>query len=144
MEKFALTIAEGRYIIGFDEQQHLVFFHAETLPEDYRMHKRLLASGFFPLTKDHLLTLVQKNIGLMSLAGIQADLSFERFWSAYGNKVGRKDRAKKLWSLLSDTERNQVLLAIPRYKYWLSSRPIEMVYPETFLSQRRWENDFSK
>ena len=70
------------------------------------------------------------------------DLSFDRFWSKYNYKVGKIQRAKKLWENLPEVDKIDALNKIDRYNAWLSQRTIEKAYPETYLSQRRWENDF--
>lgn len=74
---------------------------------------------------------------------IPTDLSFEAFWLQYGNKVGKKGRAEQLWKLLQDEEKERALLYIKKYKNWLVQNPsVQMLYPETYLSQKRWENEY--
>lgn len=76
-------------------------------------------------------------------AEIPTDLSFEAFWNQYGHKQGDKSRAQKLWKLLSDEDKVAALGAIKRYKNYLLAHPAqECLYPQTYLNQRRWENDF--
>lgn len=72
-----------------------------------------------------------------------ADYSFERFWSLYGYKVGNKARVAKKWNALEEGERILALGAIPKYKRFAEVKKIELVYPETYIDQRRWENEFS-
>ncbi|MEO1517676.1 MAG: hypothetical protein AAFV95_21810 [Bacteroidota bacterium] len=73
---------------------------------------------------------------------IPPDLSFERFWDAYGYKVGKKSKAAQLWNAMSEVERILCLGIIARYDFWLAAKGIEKAYPTTFLGQRRWENYF--
>ena len=74
---------------------------------------------------------------------IESDLSFDRFWNAFDNKVGKKKRAEALWKVMKESEKIKCFEVIPRYDYWLAAKAtINKLYPETFLSQRRWENDF--
>lgn len=73
---------------------------------------------------------------------IEEDLSFESFWERYDLKVGKKDRAKKLWAQLSDLDKHKALKVIPKYNNWLIEKNINKVYPETYLAQRRFENAF--
>ena len=70
------------------------------------------------------------------------DVSFEAFWNAYAYKVGNKSRVQKKWNLLPEKERILAIGAIARYKRFAESKRIERVYPETYLDQRRWENEF--
>ncbi len=81
--------------------------------------------------------------GRIKVTEMPPDLSFVRFWEVYGYKVGKKEKVIQLWQALSDEDRAKCLLKIPIYKQWLAQKPnMERLYPQTFLSQRRWENDF--
>ncbi len=72
-----------------------------------------------------------------------ADTSFKAFWDKFGNKVGNKIRADKLYKLLSDEEKLQVMSSIKKYHNWLVQNPnVQQLYPETYLAQRRWENQY--
>lgn len=71
------------------------------------------------------------------------DLHFPTFWEAYGNKMNR-ERALKLWSAMPDDERLKALRAIPRYNYYLSTKPgIEKKYPDTWLKNKCWQNNYT-
>jgi len=79
----------------------------------------------------------------MELVEVPLDLSFENFWNSYNHKIGNKDRSRKLWEKLSDADKVRSLVVIPRYDTYLKAKNgIEKLYPETFLNQRRFENDF--
>lgn len=70
------------------------------------------------------------------------DVTFDRFWNQYAYKVGNKARAVKLWNALPEMERILALGAIAAQRRHSESRRTDMPYPETYLSQRRWENQF--
>lgn len=70
------------------------------------------------------------------------NLTFERFWNQYAYKVGNKARAVKLWNALPEMERVLALGAIDKQRRHSESRRTDLPYPETYLSQRRWENQF--
>lgn len=70
------------------------------------------------------------------------DTGFERFWNAYGYKVGNKARVAKKWNALGEGDRLLALGAIARYKRFAEGKKIDRVYPETYIDQRRWENEF--
>ena len=73
---------------------------------------------------------------------VTADLSFEKFWNTYGNKVGNKKRSKRLWGQLNPTERARALAYIKVYDNYLwQNKGIAKAYPETYLNQKRWENE---
>jgi hypothetical protein len=74
---------------------------------------------------------------------VEQDLSFDAFWDLYEHKVGNKARAMKLWSNLPKMDKARCFVGIRQYKFWLSHHPnVEKLYAETFLHQRRWENEY--
>ena len=78
-----------------------------------------------------------------SVNTIEDSPTFERFWNAYGYKVGNKSRVQKKWNQLPEGERVLAMAAIPRYKRFAQSKRIDLVYPETYIDQRRWENEYT-
>lgn len=78
----------------------------------------------------------------MQVTQIKQKIAFTEFWDTYNYKVGKKHRAETLWKALNDEERTKCMLGIIKYKRWLFGRSVEVLYPETFLNQRRWENEF--
>ena len=73
----------------------------------------------------------------------EAAPTFERFWNAYGYKVGNKARVQKKWEKLQEGERVLAMASIARYRRFAEGKKIELVYPETYIDQRRWENEFT-
>lgn len=74
---------------------------------------------------------------------IAPDLSFTAFWDAFDYKMGNKSRAEAAWHKMGTEDRNACILSIKRYKTWKKLNPsIGHIYAETFLSQRRWENEY--
>lgn len=92
-----------------------------------------------PLNEDVLL----RGYTFGSIKEIPTDLSFAAFWEAYAHKVGNKPKTEKLWNALSEMDKIAALAAVPRYIRWLSVRTVEQAMASTWLTQRRWENDFS-
>lgn len=76
------------------------------------------------------------------LAEIRQDLSFETFWNAYNHKVGNRTRTAKLWDSMTDDERLNSLASLYRYERFLAFKKQDKAYPETYLHQRRWENEY--
>lgn len=70
------------------------------------------------------------------------DISFARFWNAYGKKVGNKGRVERKWNELPQADRIMALGVIPRIKRYYAARRLDLPYAETFLDQRRFENLF--
>lgn len=71
------------------------------------------------------------------------DLSFVHFWTAYGYKVGNKATAEKKWNALKPEDRLLALQGIARQRRHSESHRTDMPYPETYINQRRWENEFN-
>ncbi len=118
----------------------LVGFEVKTQFSDKEKHESFLQYNF---SKYETLKAFSKRFEKeFKLDEIPPDLSFENVWETYGYKVGKKDRAKRLWEALTDKEKMLCLQAIPRYKAWLAYKNIEMLYLETFLSQKRFLNEF--
>jgi hypothetical protein len=82
------------------------------------------------------------NAAKFRYAEIAEDASFKAFWELFAYKVGNKSKVERLWNAMSEAEKSQALLKIPKYKYSLAqSNNREQAYPETWLNQRRWENE---
>lgn len=82
-----------------------------------------------------------KNSAHFNLELLEQDLSFKAFWDAYANKVGNKTKANKLWDTLTPTDKAKALSYIKRYDNLLLQGNIQKLYPETYLNQRRFDNE---
>jgi len=82
-------------------------------------------------------------ITVFKVEKVGTDLTFKAFWEAYAYKVGNKKRAEKLWGALTEPERAQAMAAAVKYKRWLSTRNQDQAYAETWLKQRRFENNYN-
>ncbi len=96
----------------------------------------------FPFTVTVLLSIEAKSKS-MQVREVAQDLSFESFWDTYGYKVGNKEKCRKLWNALTDSVRIRIMQSLPAYKYYLKISGIAQVYPERFISQKRYENDYT-
>lgn len=72
---------------------------------------------------------------------LQQDLSFKGFWDAFAYKHGNKQRAERLWKLLTEVQRAKAIAYIPTYKAMLINSNKDHLYPETYLYQKRFENE---
>lgn len=137
MRKYVLTSPDftGELIFGYNSEGVLVYFENKADLQD--AHWQYLSKNM-PFVDTELAGIVKKG----KLTEI-TDLSFARFWAAYNNKVGNKKRAEKLWVALQENERIAVLEHLPKYNYYLKTHQgLMKAYPETFLNQRRWENEY--
>jgi len=66
------------------------------------------------------------------------DLSFKYFWNLYAYKKGNSLKAEEKWKKLSDEEKVDVLLFIPKYKAQKQLEGTALKYPEFFLSSKAW------
>lgn len=70
------------------------------------------------------------------------DLSFMAFWNAFDHKVDKKERVRKLWSALTDAEKQAAFAAIPSYHRFIKIMNQNSAYPGTWLNNRMWENEY--
>lgn len=77
----------------------------------------------------------------VSISYHNTELTFEMFWNTYKYKVGNKNRARKLWDSYTEAEKLSALTFVEKYDRFLAAkRNMEKCYPETYLHQRRWDN----
>jgi hypothetical protein len=70
------------------------------------------------------------------------DVSFEAFYNLFGNKV-KRTRSESLWNKLTQTEKLNAIASVKPYKNWLGrQRGIAQQQPDTYISQKRWLDDF--
>jgi hypothetical protein len=141
MIKYSLTstVFTGQVIVGYANKWMVYFDASQAQLSDEQYHYLI---DNMPIEEDAIHAIVSKSKTL-SMKVIPDDLTFERFWNEYSYKVGNIKRAEKLWNQLPEADRIKCFEAIPRYKQFLSMKPsMEKTYPETFLNQRRFENQF--
>ncbi len=121
--------------VTFNERSEYNFIHpmlmrlpSYVIPSEYSIPQE-----FGALTKERC---VVKNITTQ-------DLSFVRFWNAYGYKVGNKGTVEKKWNALKPEDRLLALAGIAKQRRHSESHKTDMPYPQTYIDQRRWENVFS-
>ena len=142
---FILTIngkaAKGVFRIGFDRHNKLAL--AEVCEgTELDDNQRTWFFAWLPIDFDGFLE--KARLPVIDITPVEADLSFDRFWNSYGYKVGKKQKAIKLWEAMTEEERVLCLKAVPKYRYWLAQKTnMEQKYPEGFLSERRWENTYT-
>ncbi|MCW0518318.1 hypothetical protein [Riemerella anatipestifer] len=69
------------------------------------------------------------------------DLRFEVFWNLYGYKKGKIATTQKAWNALTEADKIEVLLYIPKFKESKKIDKTAMPYPSTFLNQKYWLAD---
>ena len=69
--------------------------------------------------------------------------TFEQWWKMQPRKVA-KDKARKLWQKMTDTERDLAIEVMPYHvEHWRASKTEAkfIPHPPTWLNQRRWEDE---
>ncbi len=70
------------------------------------------------------------------------DLSFDTFWDLYNHKMG-KIKAKKQWDKLSERDKIDAIRNIKAYDSYLSRHGYNKRYPERWLRDREFENQYN-
>jgi len=79
----------------------------------------------------------------IQVEAVPKDLSFVVFWETYAYKIGDRTRTMKLWTALTEPDRIKCLRSIKQYNQFLQQKPsMERLYPETYLKQERFRNEF--
>lgn len=140
MTKYNIEIREipGFTVLGYlDGRVCLISFEHSNLSD---LHVAKFLSRF-PLHERDLEAWKRREPNI-TITKQPQDLSFERFWTVYNYKVGKKSKSEKLWNEMTLDERSAALVAVVKYNKWMNSKSIEKAYPETWLSQKRWENEY--
>lgn len=94
----------------------------------------------FPFKREQL-DWIEGSAKKLRIEEVEIDLSFKRFWDEYAYKVGKKKRAERLWTSLSKANKVKALRYIRTYNSFLAQNEgLGRLYPETYLSQARWNN----
>ena len=72
----------------------------------------------------------------------EVEQMFKVFWEAYDYKRG-KDKAWTAWKRLSKRDREAALAGVEAYKADCDRFDRAQLYPQGYLNQRRWEDDFN-
>lgn len=67
------------------------------------------------------------------------NIEFDVFWDLYDKKIN-KDKCKSKWDKLKDSERDDIIKYLPKYKASQSNKTFRK-HPETFLNNKSWEDE---
>lgn len=96
-----------------------------------------------PYIEDELPRMILEPNVPITYEPVPKNLSFNTFYEAYDYKIGDKTRAMKLWTALTEADRIKCLRSIRQYNQYLAQKPnVERLYPETYLKQERFRNEF--
>jgi len=76
----------------------------------------------------------------ISYTNSNENYTFQEFWNDYDKRVGNKEKLAKLWSKISDDDKQKIKIFIPRYK---AAKPDKQyrLNPEKFLIDKRWNDE---
>jgi len=118
---------------GYNEEGILVKFENSAVLNDEQL---IYVRNHFPFVIDELQTLAGKTGMLTEVT----DISFDRFWTEYNYKKG-KIAAFKEWKKLSSDEMVKAIVRIKPYRFDCKCHNREMVYPERYLKDRRFDDE---
>ncbi len=141
MKHFVVTSNhyQGELSFKFDLNDRLTGFqiNATLSEEQYNWFFKNL-----PKTTKVLLNDWKANSKTIKITEVPLDLSFAAFYNKYAYKVGNKTKAKDLWNKLDDANKALAITKIDAYNRFIEQSQIAKVYPERYLSHRRYENEF--
>lgn len=128
----------GRITFKFDEAGDLIEFKYEGEPLSDKQRKWLYPR----IAINEQMMKMWKAIKEFTVTEGDLDLSFDNFWNTYKLK-SKKVRAEQLFNKLNDTDKFNAIVGIKRYDNWLRlQRGIAKALPDTYLSQKRWLDEF--
>lgn len=81
----------------------------------------------------------KRKAGNFKIDEVPVDLSFERFWTEYDQKVGKKTMTENAWKKLSQKDKIAALLYVGKLRDKKRLDGTQMPYPSTYLNQKYWE-----
>lgn len=90
-------------------------------------------------TSTQMMEEYKKTAGNFKISEVPVDLSFERFWNEYNNKVGKKKMTENAWNKLSQKDKIAALLYIEKLRRTKRQDGTQMPYPSTYINQKYWE-----
>ncbi|MEA2041157.1 MAG: hypothetical protein U9N85_01205 [Bacteroidota bacterium] len=152
--KYTVTAPQldGELIYGYDVDEILREFENKAVmtPEILQFFGTKL-----PLREAWLVPMLRQfkqNFGIkLEVQRMDIDLSFPTFWDYYNYKVGNKQRAKDLWigkkptntrQYITEADKLKSFRLVPKLRYNYKLKNKDLPYLETFLYQRRFENEF--
>ena len=122
------------------------FYSFKVLDSQLSLEQRtwLFGSNKFPCTEREMKEVWMKNLRKnFEITVGEPDLSFEAFWNAYANKVGKKKMAENSWNKLSKGNKIKALMSIKKYDNNLRLHPgIQKAHASTYLNQEYYDNEY--
>lgn len=124
-------------IVGYNEWGVLAFLDAEHLDEP----QSVWFTQNIPVRESYI-DQYKKDFPYIRINKAIIDTSFEAAYNAYNYKVGKKEKARKIWDGLPEVERQAFFKMLNDYNMYLAKSKTAKAYFETFLNNCYWKNDF--
>lgn len=137
MNRYILTHAkmQGEVELGYASSGRLLLWHVRA-ELNQASYNKLLEN--IPTDEKHIDYYRKRGFNVKHLP---PDLSFDVFWKLYDNKKSRL-KAEKLWQKMTTAERMQAIEQIPAYNRFLTSKNMEKAFPDTWLRNKRWQDEY--
>ena len=99
----------------------------------------ILKSSRVPKTEIEYLKFMDRKDLDFEYLEIPKDLSFEYFWKTFAYKKGKIPATQKAWKSLSDAEKIEALLYIPKLQNQKRIDNTAMPYPSSYLNGKYWQ-----
>lgn len=97
--------------------------------------------GRIPLTESDMWTRIENKTLEFNYMEIPTDLSFSNFWNLFAYKKGKIPGAQRYWERLTDAEKIEALLYIPKLHTQKKVDGTAMPYPQSYISGKYWLAD---
>ncbi|OBS12557.1 hypothetical protein ATE49_04870 [Elizabethkingia miricola] len=97
--------------------------------------------GRIPLTESDIWTRIENKTLEFTYMEIPTDLSFSNFWNLFAYKKGKIPGAQRYWERLTDAEKIEALLYIPKLHTQKKADGTAMPYPQSYISGKYWLAD---
>ncbi|WP_185868303.1 hypothetical protein [Blattabacterium cuenoti] len=137
---FRSPLVSGDIIFKYDLNG---FLREIVLPENLSISHYIWIGKYLPYNESIINNMMPNNImpskSSFSIEEVPADLSFNRFWTDYKYKVGKKKMAENIWNRMSLSDRVKALSYIPKYLDHVKRTGHDQAYPTTYLNQRYFD-----
>ncbi|WP_238784300.1 hypothetical protein [Blattabacterium cuenoti] len=132
---FKSRLVSGDIIFKYDLNG---FLREVIFPERLSLSHYVWIGKFLPYNESIIIKM-KKSRAAFSIEEIPSDLSFNRFWTDYKYKVGKKKMAENIWNRMSLSDRVKALSYIPKYLDHVKRTGHDQAYPTTYLNQRYFD-----
>ncbi|WP_185864815.1 hypothetical protein [Blattabacterium cuenoti] len=132
---FRSNIISGHIIFKYDLNG---FLRKVIFPKGLSLSNYIWIGRYIPYNEDVVYKMKNSKY-FFSIEEIPVDLSFDRFWTDYKYKVGKKKMAENIWNRMALSDKVKALSYIPKYLDHIKRTGHDQAYPTTYLNQRYFD-----